>query len=45
MIMNDETLYKKIIEELPKCDVISVTSEPVFSIFEIIASMDSVTPK
>jgi len=29
MTMNEETLYKKIIEELPKCDVISVTSEPV----------------
>lgn len=29
MIMNEETLYEKIIEELPKCDVISVTSEPV----------------
>ena len=27
--MNEETLYEKIIEELPKCDVISVTSEPV----------------
>lgn len=27
--MNEETLYKNIIEELPKCDVISVTSEPV----------------
>lgn len=27
--MNEETLYEKIIEELPKCDVISITSEPV----------------
>lgn len=27
--MNEETLYKKIVEELPKCDVISITSEPV----------------
>jgi hypothetical protein len=27
--MNEETIYETIIEELPKCDVISVTSEPV----------------
>ena len=27
--MIEETLYETIIEELPKCDVISVTSEPV----------------